>query len=398
MEIRIECTGTENIDLDNLVELQGNLKDLSKENYTRLKDSIIKYGFSFPMFVWKNEGKNYIIDAHQRKKTLQKLKEEGCEIPPLPTVFINAKDRIEAKEKLLQLNSNYGKITQDGLYEFINEPGSELDFEELKMDIDLPDIDMDKFNAEFYEDESDGSEDEVPDVPENPISVLGDLWILGDHRLLCGDSTKKEDVERLMDGEKADMVFTDPPYDLKIDLIYDAFDIIKNYSDFQLWMGSDKQIVQLSSRFFNLFTTFFIHDFKAPTLLNNHMPMSQHTLIAKFGKGKMKNLCDGFSTIVKVATMRGHKSVDGFNMGKRVELPQTFISHYSNKNNIIVDLFSGSGSTLIACEKTNRKFFGIEMDGKMCDVIIKRWQEHCGDYAHKIDSGHKVLFNDLCFA
>ena len=152
MEIRIECTGTENIDLDNLVELQGNLKELSKENYTRLKDSIIKYGFSFPMFVWKSEGKNYIIDAHQRKKTLQKLKEEGCEIPPLPTVFINAKDRIEAKEKLLQLNSNYGKITQDGLYEFINEPGFEL-LPEILNEVDLPEIDMDAFNENFISDE-----------------------------------------------------------------------------------------------------------------------------------------------------------------------------------------------------------------------------------------------------
>jgi len=397
MQINIRCTGTENISLDSFTELQGNLKELSKENYAKLKSSLLKYGFCFPVFCWKDGKTFFILDAHQRCKTLKKLRSEGYTIPDLPTVYIEAKDKIEAKELLFQLNSNYGKMTQDGVYEFLNEPGFEL-LPEILNDVDLPEFDLDKFNAEFYEEESDGSDDEVPDVPENPISVLGDLWILGEHRLLCGDSTKKEDVERLMDGEKADMVFTDPPYDLKIDLIYDAFDIIKNYSDFQLWMGSDKQIVQLSSRFFNLFTTFFIHDFKAPTLLNNHMPMSQHTLIAKFGKGKMKNLCDGFSTIVKVATMRGHKSVDGFNMGKRVELPQTFISHYSNKNNIIVDLFSGSGSTLIACEKTNRKFFGIEMDGKMCDVIIKRWQEHCGDYAHKIDSGHKVLFNDLCFA
>ena len=155
--IKIECTGTENIDLDNLTELQGNLKDLSKENYDRLKGSIIKYGFSFPLFVWKSEGKNFIIDSHQRKKTLQKLKDEGYKIPPLPTVFINAKDRIEAKEKLLQLNSNYGKITQDGLYEFINEPDFEIS-QDMLQDIDLPEFDMDKFDAAFYEDESDGLE------------------------------------------------------------------------------------------------------------------------------------------------------------------------------------------------------------------------------------------------
>ena len=162
-EIKIECTGTENIDIDNLTELQGNLKDLSKENYERLKDSILKYGFSFPLFVWKSEGNNFIVDAHQRKKTLQKLKDEGYKIPPLPTVFINAKDKIEAKEKLLQLNSNYGKITQDGLYEFINEPDFEISQELLK-DIDLPEFDMDKFNDSFINDKDDNEEGDDKDI------------------------------------------------------------------------------------------------------------------------------------------------------------------------------------------------------------------------------------------
>ncbi len=176
-EIKIECTGTENISLDNLTELQGNLKDLSKENYTRLKDSIIKYGFSFPMFVWKHKEKNYIIDAHQRKKTLQKLKDEGYIVPPLPTVFINAKDKIEAKEKLLQLNSNYGKITQDGLYEFINESGFEID-QLLLEDIDLPELDMDKFNASFLED-TEIEEDESDlknNVDDNECPKCGYKW------------------------------------------------------------------------------------------------------------------------------------------------------------------------------------------------------------------------------
>ena len=178
--IKIECTGTENIDIDSLIELQGNLKELSTEGYTRLKDSIIKYGFSFPMFVWKNEGKNYIIDAHQRKKTLQKLREEGYNIPPLPTVFINAKDRIEAKEKLLQLNSNYGKITQDGLYEFLNEPGAELDFELLE-DIDLPEINMSEFNNEFCD-----NKDGVTEDPEKDIKSIFEI-VIG-----CSSETEQE--------------------------------------------------------------------------------------------------------------------------------------------------------------------------------------------------------------
>ena len=147
--IKICCTGSELIELDDLKELQGNLKDLSDYNYTRLKESILEYGFSFPVFVWKKGKVNYIMDAHQRVKTLKKLRdEEEFIIPKIPVVFVQAKDKREAKEKLLQLNSNYGKITQEGLSEFFNEPGFELDFEKLKDKIDLPDFDMDLFDLD----------------------------------------------------------------------------------------------------------------------------------------------------------------------------------------------------------------------------------------------------------
>jgi len=149
--IKIECTGTENIDLDMFKEFQGDLKTLSDQNFKKLKKSILKYGFSFPMFVWQHEDKNYIIDAHQRKKTLLKLRKEGYNIPPLPTVFINAKDRVEAKEKLLQLNSSYGEITKDGLYDFLDEPG--MDFLEFKDDFELPEIDMLEFENKYFKED-----------------------------------------------------------------------------------------------------------------------------------------------------------------------------------------------------------------------------------------------------
>jgi len=177
MKIDIRCTGTENISLDSFTELQGNLKDLSKENYAKLKSSLLKYGFCFPVFCW-NDGKTFfILDAHQRVKTLTKLRSEGYTIPDLPTVYIKAKDRIEAKELLFQLNSNYGKITQDGLYEFINEPGFEIDTLLLD-DIDLPELDMDKFNASFLEDtgiEEDES-DTKTNIEDNECPKCGYKW------------------------------------------------------------------------------------------------------------------------------------------------------------------------------------------------------------------------------
>jgi len=170
--IKIECTGTENLDIDSLTELQGNLKELSKENYELLKASLLKYGFCFPVFCWKDGKTFFILDAHQRCKTLKKLRTEGYTIPDLPTCFINAKDKIEAKEKLLQLSSNYGKITQDGLYEFLNEPNFEID-PLLLEDIDLPEINMSEFNNEFCDNKDGGTEDIGKDIKSIFEIVIG---------------------------------------------------------------------------------------------------------------------------------------------------------------------------------------------------------------------------------
>lgn len=152
-QIRIECEGSTTVTLDELRELQ-HYKDLSDKNYDRLRTSIINLGFSFPVFFWEDkEGTKWIIDSHQRKRTLMKMRsEEGYMIPPLPAVRIFAKDREEAKKKLLAQESSYGDIQQEGLYEFINEEGLELDEAELETYVAI-----DEFDRE-YGDESSGEE------------------------------------------------------------------------------------------------------------------------------------------------------------------------------------------------------------------------------------------------
>ena len=169
MKIEIRCTGTENISLDAFTELQGNLKELSNENYAKLKSSLLKYGFCFPVFCWKDGKTFFILDAHQRCKTLKKLRSEGYTIPDLPTVYIEAKDKIEAKELLFQLNSNYGKMTQDGVYEFLNEPGFEL-LPEILNDVDLPEFDMDLFKGSFMGDGDDSFE--LADGEKEPFQQI----------------------------------------------------------------------------------------------------------------------------------------------------------------------------------------------------------------------------------
>lgn len=141
--ITISCQGAVNLSLDELTELQGNLKDLIEENYIKIRNSIIEYGFSFPIFFWQDtNGTKYIIDAHQRKRTLTKMREEGFTIPPLPAVEIFAKDKIEAKKKLLLLNSRYGKITREGYDEFIDDPDSQIIESDMTDLLEIPEIEI----------------------------------------------------------------------------------------------------------------------------------------------------------------------------------------------------------------------------------------------------------------
>ena len=146
MEILIKCEGSRKVDINELSDFQGNLKELKEPEYNKLKKSIINYGFSFPVIVWKNN----IIDGHQRIFTVKKMLNEGYNIGLIPVADIEADNIKEAKHKLLLFNSKYGKIEQDGLYEFIETSG--LDFDTLKDEIELPDIDMDKINKEYYDD------------------------------------------------------------------------------------------------------------------------------------------------------------------------------------------------------------------------------------------------------
>jgi len=139
--IEIQCEGSTTVTLDELKELQ-HYKDLTDKAYDKARLSIINLGFSFPIFFWEDkDATKYIIDAHQRKRVLMRMRsEEGYIIPPLPAVRIFAKDKVEAKKKILAQESQYGKIQEEGLYEFINEGGFELDSAEIETFIQIPEF------------------------------------------------------------------------------------------------------------------------------------------------------------------------------------------------------------------------------------------------------------------
>ena len=172
------------VSLDEIEEFQGGLKSLSEIEYGKLKQSIAEKGFIVPCFAWRNGSSKWkLLDGHQRVRVIRK---EGWQLDGgLPVVEVVAENERDAKEKLLAIVSRYGRVEGQGLYEFID--GTGIDLEQWAVP-DLPDLDLDSWLDEFMRDPAAlGDPEAVPEVPEEPTTQRGDLWVLGDHRVLCGD-------------------------------------------------------------------------------------------------------------------------------------------------------------------------------------------------------------------
>jgi hypothetical protein len=148
MKVEIRCAGARSVALSDLEEFQGNLKDLSKENYEKLKSELLELGFSEPVSVWRYENRWLLLNGHQRVRTLRAMKAEGVDVPAeIPVSVVEASNIKEARKKVLSLTSQYGEITKDGLYEFMND--SDLNMGDLE-NFRFPEIDLDDFNDEFF--------------------------------------------------------------------------------------------------------------------------------------------------------------------------------------------------------------------------------------------------------
>lgn len=143
--ISIKCETSETLEIAEMTEMQGGLKERTDIDYDKIKLSICKFGFSFPFFIWKSGNKNYLIDGHGRFATLCKMQKDGYLIPPLPVVYIQCKNKTEAKQKLLRLNSQYGKMTKESVLEFAED--IDLNFDEIA----LPDTVIDFTEEEIPE-------------------------------------------------------------------------------------------------------------------------------------------------------------------------------------------------------------------------------------------------------
>ena len=261
---------------------------------------------------------------------------------------------------------------------------------------------------QFYEDEPEQGlidDDEIPEV-EEAITKSGDIWLLGEHRVLCGDATKKEDVERLMEGNKADMVFTDPPYGVDYEGITNDNLKGRAYRDFLLsvWSlidislggGSNYYVWHSDSHAYEVIGSLrdvgwqqakpsTVHWIKDSLVLSqgDYHSRSEPCLYGwKNGEGRCRVKDRKQDTVCEA---NRPKKAEGHPTMKPIELCVKAIRNSSKEKYKVVDPFLGSGSTLIACEKTNRKCYGMEIDPHYCDVIVKRWEEFTGNKAERVE-------------
>jgi DNA modification methylase len=408
MDVKINVKESISLPIEKLKPFQGELKKLSEENFNKLRNEILDDGFNFAFHVWKSDNCYFILDGHQRHYVLTQLKKQGYNIDLVPCNVVEADDIESAKRKVLQAVSQYGKLTNEGYLEFTHDLN--LDF----TNFDLPDFTPPDLPQLEIDNEPNEKDDEIPEVEDNPYGVeRGDVWQLGNHRLMCGDSTSEDDVNKLMAGEKADITFTSPPYNAgktpkeqgkylnddddkssneyrtflnkfikialsvsdyvfsniqsisgnKIPLIEHIYDLRDKYADVIIWDKGSAQPAMARRVLNSRFEYIYIFSNEANRAI---------------GKRDFRGTIDN---IFALNSRAGKEFAKIHKATFRVELPQKFLTDFSETS--AYEPFCGTGSTLIACEKTNRKCYGMEIDPHYVSVIIKRWEDYTGQKAVK---------------
>tara|TARA_R110000796_G_C14510756_1_gene429856 strand:- start:186 stop:1364 length:1179 start_codon:yes stop_codon:yes gene_type:complete len=368
----------EYIAIDELKLNDTNPRHIEDNKFAKLVKSVKNFPAMLEIRPIVIDENNVILGGNMRYKACIKagLKE-------VPVVQVDNLTEEQKQEFIIKDNVGFG--TWD--WEILEEEWDAESLEEWGLDVPF-DTDEDK--------EGLTDEDDVPEVTEEPVSKLGDVWLLGEHRVMCGDSTSADDVAVLMDGEKADMVFTDPPYGISYNPKSSKHETIKN--DDVFLDGWIPLVENYSKGFIFMWTGYQV----VGKWINITEPFGDITnmIIWSKGGGGLGDLYKRFSTDFEIALVwnRGAElkdkrigSVWEINKDggasyvhptqKPVELIEKALINCSKSKDLVLDLFLGSGSTLIGCEKKGRKCYGMELDPKYVDVVIKRWQEYTGKEA-----------------
>jgi len=387
------------IAVNDLIPYANNSRTHSEEQVIQIASSIKEFGFLNPVIIDEQNG---LIAGHGRVMAAKKL---GLESIP----FVRAEGLTEAQKKAYVIADNQLALNAD------------WDLDKLKLEVNnLIELDFDTdllgFDTGFIDGLLDDTEpvegltgdDDIPEIPEQAVTVSGDIWVLGNHRLMCGDSTSIDAVESLMDGKKADMVFTDPTYNQETKggfkgEIGKALE--KQSGDIEhLCNFNPAEFLQVLPILFNktmnayIFTSkdllpeylswakdnkyaFNLLVWKKPNAIpigGSHRPDIEYLLL--FRRSGIFN--GGIKGVDYSKCLEFPREKEGYHPTmKPVAMLENQINIGSNKRSNVFDLFGGSGSTVIACEKTNRNCFMMELDEKYCDVIINRWQDFTGKQA-----------------
>ena len=366
-----------------------------KDQIERLA-KILKYqGFRKPIVVSNLSG--YVVEGHGRIQAALHNKWER-----VPVCYQDFEDETQ----------EYAHLTADNAIAL----WAELDMAGINSDtLELGPFDTELLGIQNWESiaedkYADKDADAIPETDQNEMGVkLGDIYQLGEHRLMCGDSTDFPTVEKLMDGQKADMVYTDPPYGMNLDASYS--NMAQNSSKYKTKRKPYEQVIGDDKPFdasrlllmFDYCQEIFLWgaDYYCWTLpgQGSWVVWDKREDTAKgintdgmFGSSfelcwsLNKHSRDIARFVMSGGYMNKHDKLDKrvHPTQKPVALAEWFFDRWGKESKLIVDIYLGSGSTLIACEKTNRKCYGMELDPHYCSVIIKRWQDFTGKSAIKL--------------
>lgn len=403
-----------------LIPYARNSRTHNEEQIAQIMASIKEFGFTNPILIG---GDNVIIAGHGRLLAAQRLGLKEVPIIRLP-------DLTETQRKALVIADNKIAMNAGWDEEMLALEMKELEENDFNLDILGFSEDELKELENFGEPQTEAKseEDEIPEAPVEPITKRGDVWILGEHRLMCGDTTMFDDVQKLMEGDVADMVFTDPPYNVNYgatmkdklryhsspnhnrtimnDNLGDNFGqfLTDSLSNLLMFCQGAAYVCMSSSELHTLYSAFIAAGGKWSTFIiwaKNTFTLGRadyqrqyEPILYGWNADKPHYWC-GDRDQSDVWEYNKPVRNDLHPTMKPVELVERAVLNSSKSGDIVLDGFGGSGSTLIACEKNNRKARLMELDPKFCDVIVKRWEEYTGKKAVLAENNAESSENDV---
>ena len=370
------------VKVESLIPYARNSRTHSDAQVAQIAASIKEFGWTNPILV---DGTNGIIAGHGRLLAARKLGYTEVPVIELENMTESQKKAYVIADNQLAMNAGWDTSM------LTLELG---DLKEVGFSLDILGFDPKELDTLLEPEQVDGltDEDAVPDIPEEPVTKLGDIYQLGNHRLMCGDSTSIDAVDKLMDGNAVDLIFTDPPYNVSFNGRSGKHDVIKNdnlsESDFAIFIEEVCNTIKaINPKAYYIWCNWNFYgilqgklDYKTCIVwAKNVFGMGngyRHQHEFCLFNGKIDDVIKNESDLWEVK--KDHNYVHPTQKPVALSV-RAFGNHIKLLN--VLDLFGGSGSTLIGAEQTGRKAFVMELDPKYCDVIVKRWEDFTGKKA-----------------